>query len=69
MVDKRDLISQLAQEMKMTEEKKEKEEDQFISATKTLTTDPKKSLEQLTPIVKKEEDPWSRLQLKPTDFR
>ena len=68
-MDKMDLVSQLAKEMKLSKESTKDEEDQYISATGTLETDPTKSLENLRPVEKKEEDPWSRLKLTPTDFR
>ncbi|MFA9466707.1 MAG: hypothetical protein ACERKN_20795 [Velocimicrobium sp.] len=68
-MDKADLINQLAQEMKLSKETISAEDDQYISATGTLATDPEKSLENLKPVEKQKEDPWSRLVLKPTDFR
>lgn len=66
-MDKMDLINQLAQNMNLIKETTE-EVDQYISATGTLETDPKKSLENLKPVVKEEEDPWSRVKLNQTDF-
>lgn len=69
MEKRENLINQLAQEMKIGIKHEEKDEHQYISATGTLETDPEKSLEKLRPVEKKEEDPWSRLKLNPTDFR
>jgi len=68
-MDKMDLISQLAKEMELSKESTKNEDDQYISATGTLETDPEKSLENLRPVVKQEEDPWSRLKITPTDIR
>ena len=68
-MDKMDLISQLAKEMKLSKESTKEEDDQYISATGTLETDPEKSLENLRPVEKQEDDPWSRLKIIPTDFR
>lgn len=67
-MDKMDLINQMAQKMNIIKEEKEEEEEQYISATGTLETNPKKSLESLKPVIKQEEDPWTRLNLTPTDF-
>lgn len=68
-MDKMDLINQLSKEIHLTEDSKESEEEQYISATGTLETDPEKSLENLRPLEKKEEDPWSRLKLDNKDLR
>ncbi|MEG1459326.1 MAG: hypothetical protein RSB37_05985 [Acetivibrio sp.] len=69
MDNKKDLIGQLAQEMKMGEKEVKKEEDQYISATGTLEADPEKSLEKLKPVEKKDENPWDKLKLNPVNFR
>lgn len=68
-MDKMDLINQLSKEIHLTEESKEKEEEQYISATGTLETNPEKSLENLKPVEKKEDDLWSHLKLDNKDLR
>lgn len=62
------LINQLADNIQLKKEE-ETSNDQYISATGTLEADSEKTLENLAKVEKKEEDPWSRLNLNPVNIR
>ncbi len=68
--NRKDLIHQLYAEV--VGETKEGKEDRYIRSTGTLYGNPErfeKEKEEKIKKAEKEDDPWSKLDLKPTDFR
>ncbi len=68
--NRKDLIHQLYQEVVGTTE--EEKDSRYIRSTGTLFGDPdrfKREKEEKLQKVEKEDDPWSKLDLKPSDIR